>query len=64
MSPARAAPGPVTAPIAAVAPPEPVAANGAPPVAPPGAPQPIAPPATDKPRGFWGNWGNLFKKRK
>ena len=64
MSPARAAPAPVTAPMAAVPPPEPAAPNGAPPAAPHVAPQPIAPPATDKPRGFWGNWGNLFKKRK
>jgi serine/threonine protein kinase len=40
-------------------PPEPVMMNGGPP--PPAAPEP---PAADKPRGFWGNWGNLFRKRK
>jgi len=61
-------PGPAVAiarPVPASAPPPvgpprppPVIVNGEPP--PPAAP----PPPDDKPRGFWGNWGNLFRKRK
>jgi eukaryotic-like serine/threonine-protein kinase len=57
MSPSR--PLPLIAPPAVVAPPpDPVVVvSGGPPSAAP-------PPPSDKPRGFWGNWGNLFRKRK
>jgi hypothetical protein len=56
MSPVRPTPPPSAPPIVGP-PPEPLM-NGGPP--PPAAP----PPPSDKPRGFWGNWGNLFRKRK
>jgi serine/threonine protein kinase len=61
-------------PVPAVAIARPVPASAPPPVGPPrpppvivnGEPPPPAapPPPDDKPRGFWGNWGNLFRKRK
>jgi serine/threonine protein kinase len=56
----RPAPTPSAPPPPPASPPpsEPALTNGAPP--PPAAPEPV----TDKPRGFWGNWGNLFRKRK
>jgi serine/threonine protein kinase len=59
MSPVRPVPGPSPPPPGGPPPPEPAMMNGGPP--PPAAPEP---PAADKPRGFWGNWGNLFRKRK
>jgi serine/threonine protein kinase len=60
LPPVRPAPTPSAPPPPAPVgpPPEPALTNGAPP--PPAAPEP----AIDKPRGFWGNWGNLFRKRK
>jgi serine/threonine protein kinase len=57
MSPGRPAPLP-SAPPPVGPPPEPAMRNGEPP--PPAAPEP----PSDKPRGFWGNMGNLFRKRK
>jgi serine/threonine protein kinase len=57
MSPGRPPPAP-SAPMPVGPPPPEPPVNGGPP--PPAAPAP----AIDKPRGFWGNWGNLFKKRK
>ncbi len=58
ISVSRPAPTPSAPPPVGPPPPEPAMHNGAPP--PPAAPEPPA----DKPRGFWGNWGNLFRKRK
>jgi serine/threonine protein kinase len=58
LSAVRPAPAPSAPPPASPPPPEPALTNGAPP--PPAPPEPAA----DKPRGFWGNWGNLFRKRK
>jgi serine/threonine protein kinase len=60
LPPVRPAPTPSAPPPPAPVgpPPEPALTNGAPP--PPAALEP----AIDKPRGFWGNWGNLFRKRK
>jgi eukaryotic-like serine/threonine-protein kinase len=49
---------PPSAPPPVGPPPEPAMLNGEPP-----APAAALPPS-DKPRGFWGNWGNLFRKRK
>jgi eukaryotic-like serine/threonine-protein kinase len=58
MSPGR--PAPIPSPPPPVGPPpEPAMRNGEPPP-PPAIPEP----PSDKPRGFWGNWGNLFRKRK
>jgi serine/threonine protein kinase len=57
MSPGRPAPI-LSAPPPIGPPPEPAMRNGEPP--PPATPEP----PSDKPRGFWGNWGNLFRKRK
>ncbi|HEX3483217.1 MAG TPA: protein kinase [Kofleriaceae bacterium] len=54
---ARPAPASTAPP---VGPPEPVMRNGESPPPPPAQPEP----PDDKPRGFWGNWGNLFRKRK
>jgi eukaryotic-like serine/threonine-protein kinase len=55
---AMARPAPASAPPPVGPPPQPAMLNGEPP--PPAAPEPPG----DKPRGFWGNWGNLFRKRK
>jgi eukaryotic-like serine/threonine-protein kinase len=49
---------PPSAPPPVGPPPEPAMLNGEPP------PPAAALPPSDKPRGFWGNWGNLFRKRK
>jgi serine/threonine protein kinase len=59
---AMARPAPTsTAPPVGPPRPDPVMLNGEPPPPPPPA-EPTPP--SNKPRGFWGNWGNLFRKRK
>jgi eukaryotic-like serine/threonine-protein kinase len=64
MSPGRPASIP-SAPPPVGPPPEPAMRNGEPAMRNGEPPPPAAPePPSDKPRGFWGNMGNLFRKRK